>query len=187
MPYKSAETRRLKAPEYFRRWRLKNKNYDAERHRAYRAKNGERVRRQQRESYARRKAKIQLQRALGVGPFSEEYRRKARVYAKQWRANNPELCLIYGKKAKARRRGSVRSDGLINSVIHQWKKTSRFKCFYCGSVFSARLLHIDHVQPVSKQGGHTVSNICKACPDCNRSKGAKDIGGLVIGGQIFLI
>lgn len=44
----------------------------------------------------------------------------------------------------------------------------RHRCQYCGERLS---LTIDHVQPTSKGGQHTWTNVVAACDDCNSRKG----------------
>ena len=43
-------------------------------------------------------------------------------------------------------------------------------CQYCGS---AKNLTIDHINPVSRGGGNTWSNMITACFKCNNKKGNK--------------
>ena len=40
-------------------------------------------------------------------------------------------------------------------------------CAYCKT---ARASHIDHVNPLSKGGSHTVENLLPSCPTCNFKK-----------------
>lgn len=44
------------------------------------------------------------------------------------------------------------------------------QCRYCGT--SNGPWHLDHVQPVSKDGPTTIGNLVVACQDCNLRKGA---------------
>lgn len=46
-----------------------------------------------------------------------------------------------------------------------------FRCQMCGSV--AGDLQIDHIQPVSKNGGNELGNLQLLCQRCNRRKGNK--------------
>jgi hypothetical protein len=50
------------------------------------------------------------------------------------------------------------------------------KCFYCNLVlvsWRGEHMHLDHVDPVSRGGPDTESNLRPACPDCNLEKSAK--------------
>lgn len=45
-------------------------------------------------------------------------------------------------------------------------------CYYCG----ARLddgYELDHIVPLGRGGAHTLENIVKACPRCNKAKGKR--------------
>lgn len=46
-----------------------------------------------------------------------------------------------------------------------------FRCVYCGDEDGP--FEVDHKVPVSKGGTDDEENLCCACQDCNRSKGAK--------------
>jgi 5-methylcytosine-specific restriction endonuclease McrA len=52
-------------------------------------------------------------------------------------------------------------------IFRRW----RWLCCYC----DARATHLDHVEPLSKGGSDTESNIVPACAKCNLSKGAKTL------------
>ena len=47
------------------------------------------------------------------------------------------------------------------------------RCVYCGQVFEARHLTVDHVEPRVKQGDHSPGNLVTACTECNRLKGGR--------------
>lgn len=47
----------------------------------------------------------------------------------------------------------------------------RHVCGYCGDVFTARELTIDHIIPKSKGGRNTWTNTVSACKPCNTRKG----------------
>ncbi len=53
------------------------------------------------------------------------------------------------------------------------KKT--FVCYWCGQRKPVRLLHIDHIVPISKGGADCISNVVPSCAYCNLSKKAKDL------------
>ncbi len=68
-------------------------------------------------------------------------------------------------------------DGFRQAV---WNKTGG-KCSYCGCeladdrvlVSKVPTMTIDHVEPRSKGGRHTLSNCVPACISCNAKKGAR--------------
>ncbi len=52
-------------------------------------------------------------------------------------------------------------------------KRDRFRCRYCGAKAPDILLHIEHIEPVSKGGGNELENLVAACVECNLGKGAR--------------
>jgi len=56
-------------------------------------------------------------------------------------------------------------------VLNCLKRTN-FKCFYCNVQISPGRWHLDHVQPLSKDGLNSFTNITPACKNCNLMKGA---------------
>jgi hypothetical protein len=49
-------------------------------------------------------------------------------------------------------------------------KRDSFKCQYCGSSAPDVILHIDHIEPVSKGGDNDITNLITSCFDCNMGK-----------------
>ncbi len=49
-------------------------------------------------------------------------------------------------------------------------KRDSFTCQYCGKSAPTVILHIDHIQPVSKDGDNDILNLITACDDCNLGK-----------------
>jgi 5-methylcytosine-specific restriction endonuclease McrA len=48
-----------------------------------------------------------------------------------------------------------------------------FRCVYCGRVFPAHALTLDHIQPRVKRGDHSAGNLVTACIACNVRKGGR--------------
>jgi 5-methylcytosine-specific restriction endonuclease McrA len=48
-----------------------------------------------------------------------------------------------------------------------------YRCVYCGQVFDARHLTIDHVEPRTKLGDQSLGNLVTACQACNLRKGGR--------------
>ena len=46
-----------------------------------------------------------------------------------------------------------------------------YRCVYCGEVFPAESLSLDHVQPRVRGGNHSAGNVVTACEGCNVRKG----------------
>lgn len=49
-------------------------------------------------------------------------------------------------------------------------KRDSFKCQYCGKCAPDVILHIDHINPVSRGGENEILNLITACEDCNGGK-----------------
>lgn len=47
------------------------------------------------------------------------------------------------------------------------------RCVHCGKELLLAEMHLDHLIPLSKLGGHTWLNCATACAGCNLSKGSK--------------
>lgn len=54
-------------------------------------------------------------------------------------------------------------------------KRDSFKCQYCGASAPEKILEVDHINPVSKGGDNSITNLITACFDCNRGKGKRKI------------
>ncbi len=46
-----------------------------------------------------------------------------------------------------------------------------YRCVYCGEVFPAEALSVDHVQPRARGGDNSAGNLVTACGGCNTRKG----------------
>ena len=52
-------------------------------------------------------------------------------------------------------------------------KRDKFTCQYCGKAAPEVVLHVDHIDPVSKGGSNDIMNLITACIDCNLGKSAR--------------
>ncbi len=46
-------------------------------------------------------------------------------------------------------------------------------CFHCGDVLRPGAIHIDHLVPLTKNGGAELENLVASCAHCNLEKAAK--------------
>lgn len=55
----------------------------------------------------------------------------------------------------------------------RWKIFTRdnFKCVVCGATSQEKLLHVDHILPVSLGGNNDFNNLRTLCAECNMGKG----------------
>ena len=49
-------------------------------------------------------------------------------------------------------------------------KRDSFACQYCGKAAPDVILHVDHIDPVSKGGDNSIINLITSCADCNGGK-----------------
>lgn len=54
-------------------------------------------------------------------------------------------------------------------------KRDKFTCQYCGKSAPEVVLHVDHIQPVSKDGDNSINNLITACAACNGGKSNKEL------------
>lgn len=54
-------------------------------------------------------------------------------------------------------------------------KRDKFTCQYCGRKAPDIILHVDHIQPVSKKGDNDITNLITSCFDCNMGKGNREL------------
>lgn len=92
----------------------------------------------------------------------------------QWRQMTDLDYVHYHRQKSKRRKARMRDSVAIQIAGKQIR--ARFaefnhRCAYCGADGD---LHIEHVVPISKGGGHTIGNIVPACKDCNFSKRAHE-------------
>jgi len=52
----------------------------------------------------------------------------------------------------------------------------RYRCVYCGEVFPAEELTVDHVQARMRGGDRSGGNLVTACSACNTAKGHRRVG-----------
>lgn len=86
-----------------------------------------------------------------------------------WALNNPEKVAIIKKNYKHRRRVKEKEGSVSTSGLNNWLATMPKFCEYCGTS-CLNNYHIDHIDPLSKNGKHELSNLAIACPSCNLQK-----------------
>jgi len=67
---------------------------------------------------------------------------------------------------------------LDSRLRHECFKRDDYKCVECGATKDEKMLHCDHILPVSQGGSDELENLQTLCDDCNLSKSNKKwIGG----------
>lgn len=92
---------------------------------------------------------------------------KAKVRA--WQAAHPALVSIYKKMNRHRRRAAIKGARIPAQLIIRLFEAFDGRCAYCRKAPAA---HLDHIQPLSKGGLHTIENLAPACARCNLTKNA---------------
>lgn len=64
---------------------------------------------------------------------------------------------------------------LSKKVRFEVFKRDSFTCQYCGKAAPDVVLHIDHIQPVSKDGEDDITNLITSCFDCNMGKSDREL------------
>jgi len=152
---------------YDREWRQRNRDKVNAASRKYRQRNLE-----------KRRVVIQAWRKANPEKVKAQRQREYRKHkvkmdaAKtQWRRDNPEKAKIARKTAYGRRRAREKGAPVNDFTAAQWLQVKQWyqqRCAYCSQ---PKPLTQDHIQPLSRGGSHTISNIVPACKSCNSSKG----------------
>lgn len=148
----------------------------------------------QRAYAANREELLRAQAARRAGRRDENAARTA-----AWRAANPEKTVASRKRhyeknrtklladkqryrqanrdkirALNNRRKALKKNAPVNDLtVKQWREIKAAygqRCAYCGC--RPKILTMDHVEPLSKGGPHTASNVVPACGSCNSRKNA---------------
>jgi len=103
-----------------------------------------------------------------------------------WSAGDATLTVHGGIGRVSRRRSKITVSSIIaikgrskhGALVPPLSNRELFQrdahlCMYCGQQFSASALTCDHLQPLSRGGIDTWSNVVTACRPCNHSKGAR--------------
>ena len=68
---------------------------------------------------------------------------------------------------------SKKRQAIKKSVRFEVMKRDSFTCQYCGAKAPDVVLHIDHINPVSKGGKNEIINLITSCESCNLGKSDK--------------
>lgn len=97
-----------------------------------------------------------------------------RVVGKKLRSTNQK------NNRRARKfSGSNGLDGTVTPIVIWLFQESRI-CRYCGKDTPLKERTIDHMQPLSRGGCHSVMNLALACKECNQRKGNKTLIEFII-------
>ena len=173
-------------------WRLKNKEALKKKHREYHAANKEKRNKRSKshrlenlEKYNTKLAQYRLKHREKLRNQAREYyhdnKQKRAAYAAEYRKANKEKIQAYWRSPKGktvmmnamhRRRSRISKTSTVTSSEMLALKRKAKSCYYCG--IKTKALTFDHIQPISKEGTHTLDNLIMACAPCNSQKSAKD-------------
>lgn len=100
-----------------------------------------------------------------------EYNRKN---VQKWKDNNPIKYKALVKRSTSRRRAILKKIGgnfKTNDVL-SLMKIQENRCYYCKNELTEKY-HLDHKQPLSRNGSNSIENIAITCISCNLRKGYK--------------
>lgn len=119
---------------------------------------------------------------------SDEAKARAAAWAKANPEKRKEIRARWWQKNKAARavhksRRRAREASVVRDLTTaEWKVILGLSpsCFYCRQAFGVkRIATMDHVVPLSKNGGHTKYNVVAACKSCNFAKHDRDISEFI--------
>ncbi len=160
----NARVRQLRAanPEQFKEYT-----------RRYKAKLDPEVRRKRKhEAYLRRKEKHIMECKRWLNRNRERANQNQRIYKKK----HPEI----GSNDRDKRRARIRNSTIGNiDIIKKWERLWRAKrtvfCYWCKKRFRPSRCVKDHIISISRNGSHSIDNLCISCRMCNAQKHAKSI------------
>lgn len=129
------------------------------------------------------KAKARAYRAANKDKCAEAGARRYQARREYWIAKqkayakaHPEIEQNKAHVRKARKLGATISDlRAIKAWLKSWKKKRRVRCYWCGGMFSPKVCHQDHIEPLAGLGAHSISNLCVSCGPCNLKKHDKPL------------
>jgi 5-methylcytosine-specific restriction endonuclease McrA len=111
----------------------------------------------------RAEAREQMRRSRAENPEAERNRKRRYRERHPERVAEAEREKTYARRAKMP--FSPELAALMAELVTQ-------PCSYCGAT---EQITIDHIEPLSRGGKHTRTNLASACRSCNSSKGAKTL------------
>ena len=155
---------------YADKWRTDNKELKARLDKEYRENNADKIAEHKHKYYEANKESILAKNKARYQDNSESY------YAihKLWVEQNKDKVATIKKAYKLRRRDKENASNLSSKELTIWLSEQPKVCAYCG-IEITNGYHIDHVEPLSKDGKHEVTNLALSCPSCNLRKSSKSM------------
>lgn len=72
--------------------------------------------------------------------------------------------------ANTRIKTNKKRNAIPKPLRHEVFKKNKYACVECGATKEKRMLHVDHIIPVSRGGTDELDNLQTLCDECNLSK-----------------
>lgn len=105
--------------------------------------------------------------------WREKNQEKIQTANREWREKNLDRARALTKLNKARRKGA--KGRFTATDVERIRKSQNGRCAYCRIKITKNvIIHLDHIQPVSKGGTNFPANLQILCAACNLGKKDKD-------------
>lgn len=94
-------------------------------------------------------------------------REKTAQRVREWFRRNKDKAVHYQNVRRARKLAAPCDPNVDPEEI---RVAQRNRCFYCYEDMTDKKATVEHIQPLSRGGGHTTDNIAIACLSCNSTK-----------------
>lgn len=153
---------RQKKADYDKLYNILNKESIVKRSKEYRVKH-KADKAEYDKVYRREKGETRLKQKRDYYHFGN-----GKITGTNWRLNNKDKVKCNDHNQTVKRQRKIQHT-LTSTELLKWETSQRKLCSYCNADCT-NLYHIDHIEPLSKQGTHTLDNLAISCPSCNLSK-----------------
>lgn len=85
---------------------------------------------------------------------------------------SPKSLASHAARQRVRNRSLAKPDEAVVAFYTESRSDAVLPCYWCGRDTNNSERHVDHLQPISNGGTHTVGNLVHACISCNLRKGS---------------
>lgn len=109
--------------------------------------------------------------------YAITHREQAIQASRSWKLANREKAHVHVVESRHRRRARKKNNSIGNVAQIAaweiaWRKRKSVTCYWCNLRVSGNKAHMDHINPLSKGGAHSIENLCISCQPCNSRKHA---------------
>ncbi len=98
---------------------------------------------------------------------------KEKIASKNKEYKNTSRGKAVKKNSEFNRRTKEKDGDVTTQQLLEFQNNAKV-CYWCNKSLKNKKTHIDHYEPLSKGGLHTLSNLVVSCSKCNLTKNAKD-------------